>query len=172
MSACSSLGSWVRAALCDQKNMAEASGFRGHKRCITSTLVCWTAPSWGSQPPCCKDSQADYGETHMDINLFGSGSKQDAPWASIPWKPQKILKVYCRTPLNLEMICYMVLVLIQLLCLWVFFLVVLGLELRAYTLSHSISPFLWWVFSRQSVTNYLPKLGLNCNPPDSCVLSS
>jgi hypothetical protein len=26
------------------------------------------------------------------------------------------------------------------------FLVVLGLELRAYTLSHSTSPFLWWVF--------------------------
>jgi hypothetical protein len=26
--------------------------------------------------------------------------------------------------------------------------VVLGLELRAFTLSHSTSPFLWWVFSR------------------------
>jgi hypothetical protein len=24
--------------------------------------------------------------------------------------------------------------------------VVLGLELRAYTLNHSTSPFLWWVF--------------------------
>jgi hypothetical protein len=27
-----------------------------------------------------------------------------------------------------------------------FFFVVLGLELRAYTLSHSTSPFLWWAF--------------------------
>jgi hypothetical protein len=27
-----------------------------------------------------------------------------------------------------------------------FFFAVLGFELRAYTLSHSISPFLWWIF--------------------------
>jgi hypothetical protein len=29
---------------------------------------------------------------------------------------------------------------------WVF--VVLGFELRAYTLSHCTSPFMWWVFLR------------------------
>jgi hypothetical protein len=29
-----------------------------------------------------------------------------------------------------------------------FFFALLGFELRAYTLSHSTSPFLWWVFSR------------------------
>jgi hypothetical protein len=29
-----------------------------------------------------------------------------------------------------------------------FFPVVQGFELRAYTLSHSTSPFLWWVFLR------------------------
>jgi hypothetical protein len=39
--------------------------------------------------------------------------------------------------------------------------VTLGLELRAYTLSHYTSPFLWWVFSRQGLENYLPGLALN-----------
>jgi hypothetical protein len=29
-----------------------------------------------------------------------------------------------------------------------FFLAVMGFKLRAYTLSYSTSPFLWWVFSR------------------------
>jgi hypothetical protein len=29
-----------------------------------------------------------------------------------------------------------------------FFLALLGFELRVYTLSHSTSPLLWWVFSR------------------------
>jgi hypothetical protein len=51
--------------------------------------------------------------------------------------------------------------------------VVLGLELRAFTLSHSTSPFfLWRVFSRQGLTNYLPRLALNHDPPDLCLLSS
>jgi hypothetical protein len=31
-----------------------------------------------------------------------------------------------------------------------------GFELRTYTLSHSTSPFLWWVSSRQGLMNYLP----------------
>jgi hypothetical protein len=32
--------------------------------------------------------------------------------------------------------------------LFLFFFAVLGLELGAYSLSHSTSPFLWWFFSR------------------------
>jgi hypothetical protein len=53
-----------------------------------------------------------------------------------------------------------------------FFLVVLGLELRAYTLSHSTSPFfLKGIFEIGSL-NYLPRLALNSNPPDLCLLSS
>jgi hypothetical protein len=39
-------------------------------------------------------------------------------------------------------------------------------------LSHSTSPFLWWVLSRQCLENYLPRLTLNCNPPDLCLLGS
>jgi hypothetical protein len=35
-----------------------------------------------------------------------------------------------------------------LLLLLLFVFLVLGLELRAYTLSHSTSPLLWWAFSR------------------------
>jgi hypothetical protein len=46
------------------------------------------------------------------------------------------------------------------------------LELRAYTLSHSTSPFLLLVFSRQGLTNCLPGLASNHNPPDLCLLSS
>jgi hypothetical protein len=41
------------------------------------------------------------------------------------------------------------------LSLFFFFFTVLGFELRAYTLSQSTSPFLWWVFSRESLVNYL-----------------
>jgi hypothetical protein len=37
-----------------------------------------------------------------------------------------------------------------------FFFAVLGFELRAYTLNHSTSPFLWRVFSRQGLVSYLP----------------
>jgi hypothetical protein len=29
--------------------------------------------------------------------------------------------------------------------------------------------FLWWVFSRYDLTNYLPWLALNCSPPDLCL---
>jgi hypothetical protein len=53
-----------------------------------------------------------------------------------------------------------------------FFFVVLGLELRAYTLNHSTSHFLWWFFSRQGLTNYLPRLASNVNPPHIYFLSS
>jgi hypothetical protein len=37
-----------------------------------------------------------------------------------------------------------------------FFFAVLGLELRAYTLSHSTSPFLCYIFSRWGLMRYLP----------------
>jgi hypothetical protein len=52
-----------------------------------------------------------------------------------------------------------------------FFFPVLGLKLRAYTLSHSTSPFFCdglfnWVL------NYLPQLASNHDPPDLCLLSS
>jgi hypothetical protein len=36
---------------------------------------------------------------------------------------------------------------------------VLGLELRAYTFSHSTSLFLQWVFLRSGLVNYLPRAG-------------
>jgi hypothetical protein len=52
-----------------------------------------------------------------------------------------------------------------------FFFLVLGLELRAYTLSYSTSPFLV-IFLRYSLENYLPWLASNHNPPDLCLLSS
>jgi hypothetical protein len=46
---------------------------------------------------------------------------------------------------------------------------VLGLELRAFTLSHSISPiFVKDFFQDKVLLNYLPGLALNCNPPDLC----
>jgi hypothetical protein len=50
-----------------------------------------------------------------------------------------------------------------------FFFVVLGLELRAYTLSHSTSPFLEKGFL---IKKPLPGLASNCDPPDLCLLSS
>jgi hypothetical protein len=47
-------------------------------------------------------------------------------------------------------------------------LVVLGLELRVYTLSHSTSPFLWWVFLRLGLMNFSPSIckckALSSNP--------
>jgi hypothetical protein len=49
----------------------------------------------------------------------------------------------------------------------IFFFVVLELELRAFTLSHSTSP----IFVK-GPANYLPGLALNCHPPDLCFLSS
>jgi hypothetical protein len=45
-----------------------------------------------------------------------------------------------------------------------FFFAVLGLELRAYTLSHSTSPFV--------LGNYLPWLASNHDPPDLCLLNT
>jgi hypothetical protein len=58
------------------------------------------------------------------------------------------------------------------------FLAVLGLELRAFTLSHSAGPLFIYLFFcegffRDRVSqNYVPKLALNCDPPDLCLLSS
>jgi hypothetical protein len=54
-----------------------------------------------------------------------------------------------------------------------FFLPVLGLELRAYTFSHSThTPFFMKDFFRDRVLNYLSGLASNCDPPDLCLLSS
>jgi hypothetical protein len=51
--------------------------------------------------------------------------------------------------------------------------VVLGFKLRAYTLSHSTSPFLWWVFFWNRVSwTICPGLASNCDPPDLSLLSS
>jgi hypothetical protein len=44
--------------------------------------------------------------------------------------------------------------------------VVLGFELKAYTLSHAVSPF--FVLG---LANYLPWLAWNRNPPDLCLTS-
>jgi hypothetical protein len=55
-----------------------------------------------------------------------------------------------------------------------FFFVVLGFELRTNALSHSTSPFICvgFVFLRYGLSNYLPRLASNHNPPDLCFLSS
>jgi hypothetical protein len=50
-----------------------------------------------------------------------------------------------------------------------FFFPVFGLELRAYTLSHSTSPF--FCDGCLGRANYLPRLALNFDPPDLCLLS-
>jgi hypothetical protein len=61
---------------------------------------------------------------------------------------------------------------IKYLCRDFLFFLVLGFELRAYTLSHSTSPFLWWAFwCRVSQTICLGLIS-NCDPPDLCLLSS
>jgi hypothetical protein len=52
------------------------------------------------------------------------------------------------------------------------FFSVLGFELRAYTLSHSTSPFLWRVFWDRFSWTILPGLASNHDPPDLCPLSS
>jgi hypothetical protein len=54
---------------------------------------------------------------------------------------------------------------------------VLGLELRAFTLSHSTSPIFVKGFSKYGLKNYLPGLASNLlipdpDPPDLCLLSS
>jgi hypothetical protein len=50
--------------------------------------------------------------------------------------------------------------------------VVLGLELRAFTLSHSTSPIFVMGFQDRILLNYLLGLALNLDPPDLCLLSS
>jgi hypothetical protein len=54
-----------------------------------------------------------------------SNDKKESEWKQTP--PKNLLFIYLGS---------------------LFIFVVMGLELRAYTLSHSTSPFLWWVFSR------------------------
>jgi hypothetical protein len=49
---------------------------------------------------------------------------------------------------------------------------VLGLKLRAFTLSHSTSPIFVKDFSRQGLADYLPGVALNHDPPDLCLLSN
>jgi hypothetical protein len=39
-------------------------------------------------------------------------------------------------------------------------------------LSHYAVPFLYWVFLRYGLLSYLPRLTLNRDPPDLCLLSS
>jgi hypothetical protein len=53
-----------------------------------------------------------------------------------------------------------------------FLVVVLGLELGAFTLSHSTSPIFVKNFLRSSLLNFLPGLASKCDPPDLCLLSS
>jgi hypothetical protein len=53
-----------------------------------------------------------------------------------------------------------------------FIFAVLGLELRAFTLSHSTSPIFVKGFLRQGLENYLLWLASNHDPPDLCLLSS
>jgi hypothetical protein len=51
--------------------------------------------------------------------------------------------------------------------------VVLELELRAYTLSHSTNqPFFVMGFFKLGLMDYLPGLALNYDLPDLCFLSS
>jgi hypothetical protein len=56
--------------------------------------------------------------------------------------------------------------------LFVVIVAVLGFELRAYTLKHSTIPFCDEIFSRQGLVNFLPRLALNCDPPDLYLWSS
>jgi hypothetical protein len=53
-----------------------------------------------------------------------------------------------------------------------FFLVVLGLEIRAITLSHFIRPTVVKDYWRKGLMNYLPGLASKRNPPDLCLLNS
>jgi hypothetical protein len=59
---------------------------------------------------------------------------------------------------------------------WIFFSEILGFELLArqalFQLSHTTSHVLFWVFLRQVLSNYLPRLASNFNPPDFCLPSS
>jgi hypothetical protein len=53
-----------------------------------------------------------------------------------------------------------------------FFFMVLGLELRAYTLSHFTSPFFVIEFFEIGSQKLFARLALNSNSPDLCLLSS
>jgi hypothetical protein len=53
-----------------------------------------------------------------------------------------------------------------------FFFAVLGFELRAYTLSHSTSPYLRWVFWDRVSWTICLRLTLNLDPCDLYLLSS
>jgi hypothetical protein len=57
-------------------------------------------------------------------------------------------------------------------CLFVCLFAVLGLELRAYTLSYSTCLFLVMGVLEIGFANYLPRLALNLDSPDLCLLSS
>jgi hypothetical protein len=55
------------------------------------------------------------------------------------------------------------------------FFVALGFEFRASTLSHSTSPVFvlgFGFFQDGGLANYLPRLALNHDPPEFCLLSS
>jgi hypothetical protein len=52
------------------------------------------------------------------------------------------------------------------------FFALLGLELGAYTLSHSVRPLLYWIFLRKGLVKYLPRIASNLNPPELCLISS
>jgi hypothetical protein len=52
------------------------------------------------------------------------------------------------------------------------FIVVLGLELRAFILSHSTRPMFCDRAFWDSLVIYLPGLALNCHPPDLCLVNS
>jgi hypothetical protein len=54
---------------------------------------------------------------------------------------------------------------------WVFF-PVLGFELRAYTLSHSTSPFFVLDVFKIGSCKLFAQAGFEPNPPDLCLLSS
>jgi hypothetical protein len=49
---------------------------------------------------------------------------------------------------------------------------VLGLELMAFIFSDSTSPIFVKGFSNRVLGNYLPRLALNPDPPDLCLLNS
>jgi hypothetical protein len=55
-------------------------------------------------------------------------------------------------------------------CFGVFF-VVLGFDLRDYTLSHSTSPFFVMVFIEIRFPELFARLASNLDPPDLCLLS-
>jgi hypothetical protein len=55
--------------------------------------------------------------------------------------------------------------------LFIYLFVVLGLELSAFSLSHSTSPIFVKGILRYGLANYLPRLASNCDPPHLCLLN-